>query len=157
MFCLGACRVLDFMFFHAVFSFLRQHPGCMLLHFTIQKKWEPMGNRTPTFRENAALSCPRADKKVKVTLVQALGLCTGRTAHRGSRGIALPFHDHGTRRGCGVSVTPRPLFTPGKEPGVKYRRLGGKGSISPRKIFVTALCKHCLLFQLCLRFTLRGS
>jgi len=24
--------------------------------------------------------------------------CTGRTAHRGSRGIALLFHDHGTRR-----------------------------------------------------------
>ena len=36
--------------------------------------------------------------KVKVTLVQALRLCTGRTAHRGSRGIALPFLDHGTRR-----------------------------------------------------------
>ena len=35
--------------------------------------------------------------KVKVTLVQALRLCTGRTAHRGSRGIALLFHDHGTR------------------------------------------------------------
>jgi len=31
--------------------------------------------------------------KVKVTLVQALMLCTGRTAHRGSRGIALLFHD----------------------------------------------------------------
>jgi hypothetical protein len=28
-------------------------------------------------------------KNVKVTLVQALRLCTGRTAHRGSRGIAL--------------------------------------------------------------------
>jgi hypothetical protein len=42
--------------------------------------------------------------------------CTGRTAHRGSRGIALLFHDHGTRRGLGVSVTPRPLFTPGKDP-----------------------------------------
>jgi hypothetical protein len=27
------------------------------------------------------------------TLVQALGLSTGRTAHRGSRGIALLFHD----------------------------------------------------------------
>ena len=54
--------------------------------------------------------------KVKCTLVQALRLCTGRTAHRGSRGIALPFHDHGTRRGWGVSVTPRPLFTPGKDP-----------------------------------------
>jgi len=37
--------------------------------------------------------------KIKVTLVQALGLCTGRTAHRGSRGIALLFHDHGTRSG----------------------------------------------------------
>ena len=37
--------------------------------------------------------------EVKVTLVQALRLCTGRMAYRGSRGIALPFHDHGTRRG----------------------------------------------------------
>jgi hypothetical protein len=36
---------------------------------------------------------------VKCTLVQALRLCTGRTAHRGNRGIALYFHDHGTRRG----------------------------------------------------------
>ena len=54
--------------------------------------------------------------KVKCTLVQALRLCTGRTAHRGSRGIALLFHDHGTRRGRGVSVTPLPLFTPGKDP-----------------------------------------
>ena len=32
-------------------------------------------------------------KKVKCTVVQALRLCTGRTAHRGSRGIALLFHD----------------------------------------------------------------
>jgi hypothetical protein len=31
--------------------------------------------------------------KVKVTLVQALRLCTDRTAHGGSRGIALLFHD----------------------------------------------------------------
>ena len=38
-------------------------------------------------------------KKAKCTLVQALRLCTGCTAHRGSRGIALLFHDHGTRRG----------------------------------------------------------
>jgi len=36
--------------------------------------------------------------KVKCTLVQALRLCTGPTAHRGSRGIALLFHDHDTRR-----------------------------------------------------------
>ena len=58
----------------------------------------------------------RQVKKVKCTLVQALRLCTSRTSHRGSRGIALPFHDHGTRRWWGVSVTPRPLFTPGKYP-----------------------------------------
>jgi len=37
-------------------------------------------------------------KQVKRTFVQALRLCTGRTAHRGSRGIALLFLDHGTRR-----------------------------------------------------------
>jgi hypothetical protein len=49
------------------------------------------------------------------TLVQAQRLCTGRTAHRGSSGIALPYLDHGTRRGWGVSVTPLPLFTPRKD------------------------------------------
>ena len=53
---------------------------------------------------------------VNFTLVQALRLCTGPTVYRGSRGIALLFLDHGTRRGWGVSVTPRPLFTPGKVP-----------------------------------------
>jgi hypothetical protein len=37
-------------------------------------------------------------------------------AHRGSRDIALLLHDHGTRRGGGVSVTPRPLLTPGIDP-----------------------------------------
>ena len=55
-------------------------------------------------------------KSVKYTLLQALRLCTGRSAHRGSRGIALLFLDHGTRRGWGVSFTLRPLFTPGKDP-----------------------------------------
>ena len=37
-------------------------------------------------------------RKVKCTLVRALRLCTGRTAHRGSRGIALLFHDRGIRK-----------------------------------------------------------
>jgi len=50
-----------------------------------------------------------------VTPVQVLRLCTGRKAHRGSRGIPLHFHDHGTRRGRGFSVTLQ-LFTPGKDP-----------------------------------------
>ena len=62
---------------------------------------------------------------VQCTPVQALRLCTGRTAHRGSRGIALLFLDHDTRRGWGVSVTPRSLYTPGKTRYPLYRRLGG--------------------------------
>jgi len=54
--------------------------------------------------------------KVKGTLVQALRLCTGlRPTGRVERGIALLFHDHGTRRGWRVKVTPRPLFTPRKD------------------------------------------
>ena len=36
-------------------------------------------------------------------------------AQRGGRGIALLFHDRGTRRGWVVSSTPRPNFTPGKD------------------------------------------
>ena len=53
---------------------------------------------------------------VKFAIVQVLRLCTGRTAHSGRRGIALLFLDHDTRRGWGVSVTPQPLFTAGKDP-----------------------------------------
>ena len=37
--------------------------------------------------------------KVKCILAQALRLCTGCMVHRGSRGIALLFFHHGTRRG----------------------------------------------------------
>jgi len=64
------------------------------------------------------LLCVNLHKKVMVqcTLVQAQSFCTGRTAHRGSRYIALLFLDHGTRMGCGVNVTPRPHFTPRKDP-----------------------------------------
>ena len=54
--------------------------------------------------------------KVKVTLVQALRLCTGRTAHRGSRGIALPFHDHSARMGEGSASRPGRSFSPRENP-----------------------------------------
>jgi len=37
-------------------------------------------------------------------------------AQRVGRGIALLFHDRSTRRSFLVSSTPRPHFTPGKEP-----------------------------------------
>ena len=39
-----------------------------------------------------------------------------RVAQRVGRGIALLYHDRGSRRGWVVSVTPRPHFTPGKDP-----------------------------------------
>jgi hypothetical protein len=62
----------------------------------------------------------------KCTLVQALRLCTGRTAHRESRGIALPFHDHGTRRGEGSASRHGRSLLPGKIRYPLYRRLGGR-------------------------------
>ena len=42
--------------------------------------------------------------------------CRPGVAQRVGRGIALLFHDRGTRRGWVVSSTPRPHFTPGKDP-----------------------------------------
>ena len=54
-------------------------------------------------------------KKVKRTLVQALRLCTGSTAHRGRRCIALLFLDHGTRRGEGSASRPGRSLPPGKD------------------------------------------
>jgi hypothetical protein len=78
--------------------------------------------------------------KVKCTLVQALRLCTGRTAYRGSRGIALPFHSHGTRRGEGSASRPSRFLPSGKTRYPLYRRLGGTqgrsgqvGIISPHR------------------------
>ena len=70
-----------------------------------------------SYSEYRRVICLRVfENRVKCALVQALRLCTGRTAHRGSRDIALLFHDHGTRRGYGVRVMLRPLFTPWKDP-----------------------------------------
>ena len=87
-------------------------PSLYCVHVRMSSGWTTSAsNCTYTFSSILHFS-----KKVKCTLVQALRLCTGRTVHRGSRGIALPFLDHGTRRGWGVSVTPRPLFTSGKDP-----------------------------------------
>ena len=51
--------------------------------------------------------------------------CTGCMAHRGSRGLALPFHDHGTRRGEGSASHPGRSLPPGKTQYPLYRRLGG--------------------------------
>jgi hypothetical protein len=58
------------------------------------------------------------------TLVQALRLCTGRTTHRGSRVIALPFLDYGTRRCEGSASRLGRTLPPGKTRYPLYRRLG---------------------------------
>jgi hypothetical protein len=63
--------------------------------------------------------------KVKCTLVQAVRLCTGRTTHRGSRGIVLLFLDHGTRKGEWSASRPGRFLPPGKTRYSLYRRLGG--------------------------------
>ena len=63
-------------------------------------------------------------KKVKCTLVQALRLCTGRTAHRGSRGIALLFHDLALEGGEGSASRPSRSIPSGKTRYPLYRRLG---------------------------------
>jgi len=63
--------------------------------------------------------------EIKCTLVQALRLCTGRTAQMGSRGIAILFLDHGTRRGEGSASRPGRSLPPGKTRYPSYRRLGG--------------------------------
>ena len=62
---------------------------------------------------------------LQCTIAQALGLCTGRTVHRGSRGIALSFHDHGTRRGEGAASRSGRSLPPGKARYPLYMRLGG--------------------------------
>jgi len=63
--------------------------------------------------------------KVKVTLVQALRLCTGCTAYRGSRGIALLFHDHGAKGDGRSASSPDRSLPQGKTGYLLYRRLGG--------------------------------
>ena len=50
--------------------------------------------------------------------------CTGRTAHRGSRGIALLFLGHGTRMGWVSASRPDRSLLAGKIWYPFYRRLG---------------------------------
>ena len=63
--------------------------------------------------------------KVKCALVQTLRLYTDPTAHRGSRGTAVLFLYHGTRRGEGSSSRPGRSLPPGKTRFPLYRKLGG--------------------------------
>ena len=87
-------RVLYFILVHPVayFRLFILYQQRMFVHFN---STQATGSSTIRFHNCYV----EVKEKVKVTLVQALRLCTGRTAHRGSRGIALPFIDQGTRKG----------------------------------------------------------
>ena len=85
------------------------------------------GSRHPPPTAAGTCSVPQCyiKERVKCTLVQVQRFCTGRTAHRRSRGIAVLSLGHDTRKVWGDSVTPQPLFTPGKTRYSLWRRLGG--------------------------------
>jgi len=67
----------------------------------------------------------RLQQKIKCTLVQALRLCTGHTAHRGSRGTPLLFLTTALDGGEGSVSHPDHSLPPGKTLYPLYRRLGG--------------------------------
>ena len=96
------------------------------LHFGTNYWFHLQGSRFQTTHGNRSLTHSLTHTRVfvlrkKCTLVQALRLCTDRTAHRGSRRKALLFLDHGTRRGWGIRFTPRILC--------RYRLTFGAGII----------------------------
>jgi len=74
----------------------------------------------------------RGKVKVKCSLVQALRLCTGCTTHKGSRGIAVLFLDHGTRRSEGSASYPGGSLPLTKTRYPLYRRMGGPKGRSGR-------------------------
>ena len=66
--------------------------------YPIQRRTEAAATVCVAYQLSCRSSNPLRKNKVKCTPVQALRLCTGRTAHTGSRGIALLFLDHSTGR-----------------------------------------------------------
>jgi hypothetical protein len=69
-----------------------------------------------TFHSSNYSCSPPDDDPIAGSKLVALSRYRPEQAQRVDRGIALPFLDLGTRRGCVVSITPRPLY-PRKRPG----------------------------------------
>jgi hypothetical protein len=70
------------------------------------------------------------NEKVKCTLVQVLRLCTGRTAHWGSRRIALLFHDQRHEKGVRGQRHAPAALSPRERPGTHCTR----GWVGPRAL-----------------------
>jgi hypothetical protein len=62
-------------------------------------------------------------------------------AQRVDRGTALPFRDLGARRGCVVSITPRPLY-PWERPGTHCT----KGCVDPGPVWTCEKCPPTGIF-----------
>jgi hypothetical protein len=108
---------------------LTQHfSNLVILHTYLPMKMEQTQcSETSAYRIQTTGNHPEESikGKVKFTLLEALRLCTGRTAHRGSRGTALPFLDHAIRRGEGSASRLGRSLPPEKTRYPLYRRLGG--------------------------------
>ena len=68
----------------------------------------PTDHQSPWQHTNTKVTKINTKVKVKISHYRPV------VAQRVGTDIALLFHDRGTRRGWGVSSTPRPHFTPGK-------------------------------------------
>ena len=86
------------------------------------------GDWTPSAWRSNVLTC---STYIKVKWFS----CRPGLAQRVSRGIALLFHDRGTRRGWVVSSTPRPHFTLGKDPVTHFTGgwVGPRAGLDGRK------------------------
>ena len=87
------------------------------------------------FARHLFVVCSTVRKK-KCTLVQALRLCTGRTAHTGSIGIALLFLNHSTRWGVRDQRHAPAALYPRERPGTHCTRgwVGPRAGLDRRKI-----------------------
>jgi len=94
------------------------HVSCLLWYKPIYRLEDPV-----TIQEGRCMFSGKI--KVKCTLIQALRLCTGRTAHRASRGIALLFMTTALEGGEGSASRPGRYLLLGKTRYPLYRRLGG--------------------------------
>jgi hypothetical protein len=113
--------------------FVWHKPGTLLSWWPCFEASAP-GGRVPHWWHFAVTYCLRLHRKSKFGspwhnfhFILVSGICQilkvkvkwsryrPGVAQRVGRGIALLFHDHGTRRGWMVSSTPRPHFTPRKD------------------------------------------
>jgi hypothetical protein len=99
---------------HCVYKGALYHYHCVTIAYSIQYSLMLYSRR----QLHLYLSYEKV--KVKCTLVQALRLCTGSMAHRGSRGIALPYLEGGE----GSALRPGRSLPPEKTQYPLYRRLG---------------------------------